>query len=66
MTSVRVGKSADLMIFDPNTVADNATYENPVQPPTGIEYVFVNGHQIVSQGVHSGKLVGKMLKQHPA
>lgn len=59
---IKKGNSADLMIFDPNTVADNATYANPIQPPTGITYVFVNGHLVINKEVHTGVLKGKMLK----
>ena len=59
---IKVGAAADLMIFNPNTVRDNATYENPVQRPIGIDYVFVNGHLVINKGVHSGALKGKMLK----
>jgi N-acyl-D-amino-acid deacylase len=51
------------MIFDPKTVADNATYENPVQPPSGIVHVIVNGQPVIEHGVHTGTLAGKMLMQ---
>lgn len=61
--SIETGKSADLMIFDPATVADNATYENPIQPPTGIIYVFVNGHLVINKGVHTGIFKGKIMRQ---
>ena len=61
---IKVGAAADLMIFNPNTVMDNATYENPVQRPTGIDYVLINGHLIINKGVHSGALKGEMLKPH--
>ena len=60
---IEVGKIADLMIFDPDTVADRATYEDPVQPPVGIVYVLVSGELVIREGVHTGKLVGQMLKQ---
>jgi N-acyl-D-amino-acid deacylase len=60
---IEKGKNADLMIFDPNTVNDNATYENPVQPPTGIDYVIVNGYLVIYEGVHTGNLKGKLLKR---
>ncbi|MBA7493666.1 N-acyl-D-glutamate deacylase [subsurface metagenome] len=59
---IKVGAPADLMIFNPNTVRGNATYENPVQRPTGIDYVLVNGHLIINKGVHSGALKGEILK----
>jgi N-acyl-D-aspartate/D-glutamate deacylase len=60
---IEEGTSADLMIFDPKTVADNATYENPVQPPTGIVHVIVNGQLVIEHGVHTGILAGRMLKR---
>jgi N-acyl-D-aspartate/D-glutamate deacylase len=59
---IKVGMAADLMIFNPSTVSDNATYENPVQRPTGIDYVFVNGYLVINKGVHTGVLRGEMLK----
>jgi N-acyl-D-aspartate/D-glutamate deacylase len=42
---------ADITIFDPNTILDNATYRNAYQEATGIEYVIVNGQAIISKGV---------------
>ena len=59
---IKIGMAADLMIFNPNTVKDNATYGNPVQRPTGIDYVFVNGHLIINKGAHTGILKGELLK----
>ncbi len=60
---IEEGKNADLMIFDPDEVADRATYEDPVQPPVGIVHVMVNGELVIRDGVHTGKLVGRILKQ---
>jgi cytosine/adenosine deaminase-related metal-dependent hydrolase len=48
---VRVGADADLVIFDPVTVIDRATYAEPLLPPTGIETVLVNGVRVVKDGV---------------
>jgi dihydroorotase len=45
---IRIGADADLTVFDPLTVTDRATYENPAQYSTGIAYVFVNGQLVVS------------------
>ena len=61
---IKIGAAADLMVFNPNTVRDNATYENPVQRPTGIDYVLVNGYLVINKGVHTGALKGKMLKSN--
>ncbi len=47
---VREGAIADLVIFDPATVSDRATYENPHQLSVGIEHVLVGGVEIFSSG----------------
>jgi N-acyl-D-amino-acid deacylase len=44
---LRAGAFADIVVFDPETVSDRATYKNPQQTCVGIEQVFVNGVQIV-------------------
>jgi N-acyl-D-amino-acid deacylase len=56
------GKAADLVIFDYNTIKDNATFLNPHQFPTGIPYVIVNGVPAVVNNVITGKLAGKILR----
>ncbi|MFB3094336.1 MAG: hypothetical protein ACE10I_03120, partial [Candidatus Acidiferrales bacterium] len=45
------GADADLTLFDPDTIIDRATYENPAQYSTGIHYVLVNGVVVVDQGM---------------
>jgi N-acyl-D-aspartate/D-glutamate deacylase len=55
------GKAADIVVFDPATVADQATYDNPRQYPIGIWHVIVNGVLSVEGGKHTGKLGGKVL-----
>lgn len=47
---IREGADADVCIFDPNTVKDNATYEDGSIPPSGIEYVLVNGKVALRHG----------------
>jgi dihydroorotase len=47
---VAAGADADLTLFDPQRVLDRSTYRQPSLPPTGIEYVFVNGVAVVSRG----------------
>lgn len=56
------GYFADLAIFNPDTVADHATFENPHQYATGMEYVLVNGVPVVSQGVHTGATPGRAIR----
>jgi N-acyl-D-amino-acid deacylase len=53
---------ADLVIFDPETIIDRATWEDPHQYPVGIEYVIVNGEIVVKEGEHTGLLTGKILR----
>ncbi|MEK7823000.1 MAG: amidohydrolase family protein, partial [Nitrospirota bacterium] len=53
---------ADIAVFDPNTVKDSSTFDNPFQMPEGIYYVFVNGVPVVWEGGCTGALPGKILK----
>jgi N-acyl-D-amino-acid deacylase len=62
---VREGYVADLTIFDPATVIDRATYDDPHQYPVGISHVFVNGVAIVDEGEHTGALPGRVLRLGP-
>jgi len=62
---VRVGAFADLVVFDPATVADRATFDSPRQTPLGINHVFVAGRPIVAEGKPldlSPELPGRWLK----
>ena len=58
---IREGFWADLVVFDPEVVADKATYKDPHQYPHGIEYVVVNGEIVIEKGEHTGNLPGKVL-----
>jgi len=53
---------ADITIFNLDTVIDNATYENPRQFPSGIEWVLVNGQVVVKNGKHTGARPGRTLR----
>jgi N-acyl-D-amino-acid deacylase len=53
---------ADVVIFDPETVVDNATYEDPHQYATGMVHVFVNGKQVIAHGEHTGALPGQVVR----
>ncbi len=58
---LRPGMAADITIFDPKTVSDKATFENPLQYPAGIPYVIVNGVAVIDQGQHTGAKPGRVL-----
>lgn len=55
---LRPGAAADLVVFDPDTIADVGTYDDPCQHPTGIDTVVVNGVPVVRAGVLTGALPG--------
>jgi N-acyl-D-amino-acid deacylase len=55
------GMYADVVIFDPNTIADRATFEQPHQFAVGVRDVFVNGVQILKDGGHTGAKPGRAL-----
>ncbi len=57
------GYLADIVVFDENQIADTATFENPHQYPRGIQHVLVNGQRVVSNGEHTGRLPGMVLKR---
>ncbi|MGE0126692.1 MAG: amidohydrolase family protein [Blastocatellales bacterium] len=58
---LRPGQWADVTIFNPNTIIDNATFEKPHQYATGVEYVVVNGKMILERGRHTGARPGVIL-----
>jgi N-acyl-D-amino-acid deacylase len=58
---IRPGARADLVIFDPRTVADQATYDDPHRYPVGIDHVLVNGRFVIKDGQHTGSLPGRVL-----
>jgi N-acyl-D-amino-acid deacylase len=59
---LRPGMAADVVCFDPETVRDTATYEDPRQAPVGLPYVLVNGRVVIDDGCHTGALPGKALR----
>ena len=59
---IEPGRKADLALFDPQTVEDRATYENPIQPAAGIVGVWVNGVRTVRDGALTGALPGRVLR----
>jgi N-acyl-D-amino-acid deacylase len=56
------GLYADIAVFDPRTIIDHATYEQPHQLSTGMRYVFVNGVAVVRDGKHTGALPGQIIR----
>jgi N-acyl-D-amino-acid deacylase len=56
------GNYADIVIFDPETVIDQATFEDPHQLATGVLHVFVNGGQVLRDGKHTGATPGRFVK----
>lgn len=59
---LREGMLADIVVFDPETVRDRATYEEPHQLSVGVEQVFVNGVAVVRNGEHTGALPGRIVR----
>jgi N-acyl-D-aspartate/D-glutamate deacylase len=59
--SIKEGHWADVTIFDLETLDDRATYEDPTQFPTGVEWVIVNGAVAIERGRHTGARAGKVL-----
>ena len=60
---LREGAFADIVVVDPATVADAATYEAPSRHPTGIEHVIVNGRVAVDGGAETGERPGRLLRR---
>jgi N-acyl-D-amino-acid deacylase len=58
---VQEGMFADVVVFDPATIADRATFEKPHQYAVGVKHVFVNGVQVLKDGEHTGAKPGRAL-----
>jgi N-acyl-D-amino-acid deacylase len=58
---LKEGMFADVVVFDPATIADRATYEKPHQYAVGMKDVFVNGVQVLKDGEHTGAKPGRAL-----
>jgi N-acyl-D-amino-acid deacylase len=59
---IEEGFDADVVVFDPETIADTATYEEPRQFPSGIAWVLVNGEVVVEKGRHTGATPGRTVR----
>ena len=55
------GHFADVVVFDPQTISDHATYESPHTYATGVVHVFVNGEQVLRDGEHTGAKPGRVV-----
>ena len=56
------GYYADVVVFDPESIADHATFEKPHQYATGMVHVFVNGTQVLKDGEHTGAKAGRVVR----
>jgi len=58
---IKEGCWADVVIFDYDKIQDNSTYEHPFVPPSGIDYVMVNGQVVIENGKHTGAKPGMVI-----
>ena len=61
---IKKGFAADLVIFDPQTIRDKATFTDPHHYSEGIEFLFVNGEPVIENGNYNGALAGKPLRMN--
>ena len=59
---LKKGYYADIVVFDPKTISDHATFSNPHQYSTGVSEVFVNGKQVLKNGQHTGSKPGRIVR----
>jgi N-acyl-D-amino-acid deacylase len=59
---LKEGYYSDVVVFDPETITDNATYEDPHRYATGVRHVFVNGVQVIADGEHTGAKPGRFVR----
>jgi N-acyl-D-amino-acid deacylase len=60
--SLKPGYYADVVVFDPATIQDHATFEKPQQLATGVSDVFINGVQVLKDGQHTGAKPGRFVR----
>ncbi|MEE8415461.1 MAG: D-aminoacylase, partial [Desulfobacterales bacterium] len=60
--ALKTGYFADVVIFDPETIQDHATFQKPHQYSTGVIHVFVNGEQVLKDGEHTGAKPGQVVR----
>ena len=59
---LKEGYYADVVVFDPETIQDHATFVDPHQYATGMIHVFVNGEQVIRNGEHTGATPGRVVR----
>jgi N-acyl-D-amino-acid deacylase len=59
---LKAGYYADVVVFDPETIRDHATFEDPHRYSTGVRHVFVNGQQVLKDGEHTGATPGRIVR----
>ncbi len=59
--ALKAGMFADVVVFDPRTIEDKATFEEPHQYAVGVQHVFVNGVEVIRDGEHTGARPGRAL-----
>ncbi|RPE41127.1 N-acyl-D-amino-acid deacylase [Streptomyces sp. Ag109_O5-1] len=62
---VREGYRADVVLFDPQTVAAGSTFEEPRKLPTGIPYVLINGRFVIENGRRTDEMAGRSIRRAP-
>ncbi len=60
--TLKPGHFADIVVFNPATISDHATFDKPHQYSTGMLHVFVNGEQVLKDGEHTGALPGRAVR----
>lgn len=63
---LRTGAAADITVFDPGTIIDRATFDEPRRYPDGVVHVIVNGVAVIDGGSHTGALPGRVLRRTSA
>ncbi len=61
--TIKAGNFADVVIFNPKTIIDKATFSNPFQYPEGVDYVIINGKIVIDKGKYTGEKAGKVLRK---
>jgi N-acyl-D-aspartate/D-glutamate deacylase len=63
---LRPGAAADIVVFNPDSIAERGTFDEPRRYPAGVSYVIVNGTVVIDAGAHTGALPGRVLRRTAA